>query len=518
MQEYRPCYKTCKKCLKSGNPEAQHCLECKTGYMFRPNNNPFNNCIAYSEFHYYTSSYNQYKSLNIYQCPEEAKYYIKEKKSCIDDCQKDSTYNFLYNGNCLKECPYGTHNVNFVCIVNNNNNCNLGKNDIYLAEKDNLEVIGTLVKSYISEFIYTNKYVSLYQNKNYTIIIYKDTNCISELSLEFPEVDFQSCYTKVQQKYGITEQLIIVIVDKKSVKIPSTFYSFYHPLSGSKLDAENICKNETIVVVESLTSVLSKNDTHYEAQTSLTSQGINIFDLNDPFYTDICYDYENPLKKDIPLNDRIKYIYPNVSLCDEGCEYKSINLDDMTSTCDCKFNDISNNNAIKDNELMNEAFGEIFDIINSSNILAFKCIKYIFKHFSSSIGAWISLTLIISHLSMTAIYFLFQSIKVKKYMFTLTKSYISYISNNNRKKSPNPPKRSVRNKSQNDKYSYIQINSETNLKKKNNQKKPIINSKFNNDDFTIPFKGNIKLQITNNDKSVKTEKIGTDENLNNKVK
>ena len=192
-----------------------------------------------------------------------------------------------------------------------------------------------------------------------------------------------------------------------------------------------------------------------------------------------------------------------MALCDEGCEYKSINLDDMTSTCDCKFNDISNNNAIKDKELMNEAFGEIFDIINSSNILVFKCIKYIFKHFSSSIGACISLTLIISHLSMTAIYFLFQSIKVKKYMFILTKSYISYISNNNRKKSPNPPKRSVRNKSQNDKYSYIQINSETNLKKKKNQKKPIINSKFNKDDFTIPFKGNIKLKNINNDKSVK---------------
>ena len=131
MQEYRPCYKTCKKCLKSGNPEAQHCLECKTGYMFRPNNNPFNNCIAYPEFHYYTSSYNQYKSLNIYQCPEEAKYYIKEKKSCIDDCQKDSIYKFLYNGNCLKDCPDGTHNMNFICIVNNNN-CNLGKNDIYI--------------------------------------------------------------------------------------------------------------------------------------------------------------------------------------------------------------------------------------------------------------------------------------------------------------------------------------------------------------------------------------------------
>ena len=145
-----------------------------------------------------------------------------------------------------------------------------------------------MVKSYISEFSYTDKYVSLYQNNNYSIIIYKDTKCISELSLEFPDIDFLSCYTKVQQEYGITEKLIISIVDKKGLKTPSTFYSFYHPLSGSKLNAEKICKNETIVVIESLTSILAKNDTYYETQTSLTSQGVNIFDINDPFYTDIC--------------------------------------------------------------------------------------------------------------------------------------------------------------------------------------------------------------------------------------
>ena len=68
---------------------------------------------------------------------------------------------------------------------------------------------------------------------------------------------------------------------------------------------ERICRNETIVVVESLNSVLNKNDSFYETQNSLTSQGINIFDINDPFYTDICYDFDNPLKKDILLNDKI---------------------------------------------------------------------------------------------------------------------------------------------------------------------------------------------------------------------
>ena len=388
LTEYRPCYKTCKQCLKAGNAEENNCLECETNYMFRPGNNPYNNCVAFSEY-YYISSYNQYKSLETYQCPEEAKYYIKEKKSCIYDCTKDDKFKYLYNGNCISECPEGTTNNNNICVLNNNK-CTLGENDIHLSYKDNLEVINTLVKSYTSEFSYTENYVSLYQNANFSIMIYKNRDCISELKLELPNVDFQSCYTKVLTKYGLTNQnLIIVVVDKKVINNAKTFYSFYHPSSGIKLDAEEVCKNETIVVKESLTSVLDKNDTStYKAQISLTSQGINIFDLNDPFYTDICYDFDNPYKKDIPLNDRIKTLYPDVDLCDEGCEIKGVNLEDMTSTCDCKFNDIANNELIKDNPLT-ESVGKIFDLINSSNIQVFKCFKNIFTHFSRSIGGWI---------------------------------------------------------------------------------------------------------------------------------
>ena len=117
LGEYRPCYKTCKQCSKGGDAEKNYCLECENGYMFRPGNNSYNNCVVYSEF-YYISNYNQFKSLAIYQCPEEAKYYIKDKKSCIDDCKKDEEYKYLYNGNCIKECPDGTQNENYICILN----------------------------------------------------------------------------------------------------------------------------------------------------------------------------------------------------------------------------------------------------------------------------------------------------------------------------------------------------------------------------------------------------------------
>ena len=88
LDEYRPCYKTCKKCLKAGNAETQNCLECETNYMLRPGDNPHNNCVAYSEY-YYINSYNQYKSMNTFVCPEEAKYMVTEKKYCIYDCKQD---------------------------------------------------------------------------------------------------------------------------------------------------------------------------------------------------------------------------------------------------------------------------------------------------------------------------------------------------------------------------------------------------------------------------------------------
>ena len=511
-KEYRPCYKTCSSCLQPGNAETHNCSECITGYMFRPGDNPYNNCVVYSEY-YYMSSYNQYKSLNIYQCPEEAKYYIKEKKSCIDDCKKDVEYKYLYNGNCLKECPTGTTNNNFVCITDSNK-CTLGKNEIFLSENDNLEIILTLVKSYISEFIYTNRYVSLYENNIYSIMIYKDASCIKELSLEMPEVDFQSYYTKVKNAYNITEDLIIVIVDRKELSNPTTYYSFYHPKSGFKLDAEKICQDETIIVIESLNNILDKNDTFYEVQTSLTSQGINIFDINDPFYTDICYDFDNPLKKDIPLNDRIKDIYPDAKLCDEGCQYTGINLADMTATCDCKFNDIKNSNIIKDNAFLDSAVGEIFDLVNSSNILVFKCIKYIFKHFTRSIGGWISLFLIISHIGMTLTYIFVSRSNIKKYLYSLTNNYLSYLENTNNIIPNLPPKKNIKNinKEKSNEIIITSTNSDKIIKKRINKLSNNNIIKYSKDDLIIPSNGKMNLKMSKDFNTNTEEKLDIYEN------
>ena len=421
--EYRPCYKTCKKCLIGGNPEVQNCLECETNYMFRPGDNPYNNCVAYSEY-YYINSYNQYKPLKSLNCPEEAKYLVEEKNYCIYDCTKDKEYKYLYNGQCWKNCPSNTKNNSFICTEN--------PKQSYLAttklhSNANLTDVNNYVQTYISEFSYTSNHATLSSNEFFNILIYRNPGIINDFSLKMSKVDFQDCYDKVKNAYGIEEDLVITVVGTKNTHNPSSSYAFFHPKSGIKLDAENICKDEVIVVKENLTSILNENDTKYELQSSLTGQGINIFDVNDPFYTDLCFDYKNPKKRDIPLSDRIKNVFPNVTLCNDGCQMNGINLENMTATCNCKFNDITNNEIIKDNAVLDSMVGEIFDLINSSNIFVVKCYNYIFKYFKNSIGGILTTSIIALNLVLTYIFFAKQFFRISEYIKILMYRYLTYL-------------------------------------------------------------------------------------------
>ena len=501
--EYRPCYKTCKKCLIGGDAESQNCLECETNYMFRPGNNPHNNCVAYSEY-YYINSYGQYKSLKTLNCPEEAKYVIKEKKSCIDDCKKDNDYKYLYNGQCLKECPSDTTNNSFIC-TESHNKAYLGTNELILDEKEKLNV-DNLVKTYISEFSYTNNHASLYNSDDYNILVYRNPNIINDLSLKMSKINFQDCYQKVKDTYNIEEELVITVVDKVNTNNPTSYYSFFHPKSGAKLDAETICKDEVIVVKENLTTILNENDTKYELQSSLTDQGINIFDVNDPFYTDLCFDYKNPKKRDIPLSDRIKNVFPNVSLCNDGCEIDGINLEDMTASCNCKFNDITNNEVIKDNAVLDTMVGEIFDLINSSNILVVKCYKYIFKYFKNSVGGILTASIIALNLILTNIFFAKHFPKISAYIKTVTYRYLSYLSMPFRR---GPPKR---------------VSKFENKKQKTQKpvkRKRTLKQEKNNDDEDSYDKKNIiatneKEEITNDVPKGKNKKKSKTHRVNNK--
>ena len=67
----------------------------------------------------------------------------------------------------------------------------------------------------------------------------------------------------------------------------------------------------------------------------MANQDINIIDLNDPFYNDICFHYKSKFNKDVPLEDRVLIYYPNISLCDDGCELEAVYIKNWTAKCNC---------------------------------------------------------------------------------------------------------------------------------------------------------------------------------------
>ena len=73
------------------------------------------------------------------------------------------------------------------------------------------------------------------------------------------------------------------------------------------------------------------------------------------------------------LEDRIKYIYQNYSLCDDGCTYNEINTENMTVSCDCK---------VKTNLTTNESSFSVEKLDNidiDSNFALIKCYNLVFS-------------------------------------------------------------------------------------------------------------------------------------------
>ena len=80
--------------------------------------------------------------------------------------------------------------------------------------------------------------------------------------------------------------------------------------------------------------------------------GIDIFNIQDPFFKDICYHFSIS-KNDIILKDRQKDIYQNYSICDIGCKYEHFNIEKMSVSCSCHIKPEINTKSIETPLLVN---------------------------------------------------------------------------------------------------------------------------------------------------------------------
>jgi hypothetical protein len=275
----------------------------------------------------------------------------------------------------------------------------------------------------------------------------------------------------------------------------SNSFLFSNPETGELLNISEICGEEKIVVEEDVMSTIKElDDEKEEFIISLTKQGIDVFNISDRFYNDICYHFESPNAKDVPMKDRIIYCFPNITLCDSGCENKGVDLDTMKAKCECIFKDLMNP-GLMDN-VYAQSFAEIVEIFNSININVVKCFRDIFvkENFINCIGGYFLLGLLFGQL-LSMLKFIYDGLYfIRKYIFSLTEAFQEYI-----KKNPNifqPPKKQKLN-------SILLQKNETNSvynsskmilshKNSNNSNKHMKQSAFHNKN---------KLIIDNNSKS-----------------
>ena len=141
---------------------------------------------------------------------------------------------------------------------------------------------------------------------------------------------------------------------------------------------------------------------------------IDLSNIDDPFYNDLCILFKTDYNTDMTLNDRRQEYYVNKALCENNCVLnKVINKDRETikSLCKCeiKYNYTSNENAGKKDDIPS---------ISSYNIKAFTCIKKTFdsQNISKNPIFWILLVIIIFMIAMILVYALYGN-QVLKRMF-----------------------------------------------------------------------------------------------------
>ena len=161
-------------------------------------------------------------------------------------------------------------------------------------------------------------------------------------------------------------------------------------------------------------STLSKRNTEYLIQNIKNfyafAPKMQLYNLSDPFYNDICVHFTSDFKTDINLNDRRNEYYINKSLCEDNCYLDKLLIsENIKSICICKFkNEFTfNKNAGKKDEIPS---------ISALNAKSFLCAKETFDSYniSKNIIFWILIILIIFLFVMLLIYILYGNNTLKK--------------------------------------------------------------------------------------------------------
>jgi hypothetical protein len=282
--------------------------------------------------------------------PEKNKY-DNDTKECVSNCEEISKY--LYLGICYSSCPPLTTQVI------NENNCKLRTE----FDDPDLQVLLKNVEEKIleiNEHIPSGGLVVNNEENEATLQVYRlekneQKNKEALLRSNLAYIDISECIEKIYKnnKMSGDEKVIVVKLDLKSnnkkLIVSPVEYEFRNSKTGALLDA-SVCGRNEIVISYPITYLLrNKRKLRLLDDEELIEIGekfkrgkslhekdnsIDSFNYNSTIYSNICYPIEVD-GKDLNLENRISYFYPNYSFCESSCIYDYTDFEGERIYCNC---------------------------------------------------------------------------------------------------------------------------------------------------------------------------------------
>ena len=422
---YKECYDLCKRCSQSGNETINNCDECINEYIFLNDSYvPIQNCYKNCNYYYYLNESENYICTENDVCPFQFNKLIEPRKKCIDDCRKDDYYKYELDKHCLVKCPENmkTDDDEKKCLkscqanqIEYNNECH---NEFPNTTGNIFEDGNIIVNNHTNfENLLNNIILTAYPpEKGKSLVIQKADDTICQITntkndLELLKnmsnnknnisiIDLGECELLLKKVYHVNENdsLIFVKNECKSGKASEKNINFeiYEPYNKTKLNL-SICDTTSInLYVPILLS--EENKQVYE---QMKESGYNMFDLNDPFYQDICTPFDSGNGTDILLSDRVNFIYNNDDTkCQSNCQFSQYSIDSGYINCSCSTIE-NKNNEITDKFTAKKIYESFYDVLKYSNYNIIKCYNAVFdikKTITVNIGSMIVILFFIGYM------------------------------------------------------------------------------------------------------------------------
>ena len=241
-------------------------------------------------------------------------------------------------------------------------------------------------------------------------------------------IDLGDCNDKLKARYNLSSEteLFILGIDSPNLSGNSAINVYNYEIylkNGTQLEDLSVCDDSQITTS---TKINDLDIINFEKAKQFSNNGYDIYDKKNKFYVDACSP-ANIDGNDITLEDRATYLYPNISICNPGCEYNSVNFDSQRFVCNCHINTSSsniNNNINEEKEKEDETYLEYFLSLINYKIIKCYSLFTIFENYYYNGGLYIGLIILVTSIILIFVfsYVSYNTIKIEFFKNIPTKA------------------------------------------------------------------------------------------------